>query len=419
MNRILNRIFPPARLSGLSSREARQRKTLYMMLIACIICPLAVILFSIILDVAHVYYTGRSYIYLGSYIFLGVCTIILLIERFISSRIANWLFILLISAGVLLGDSPRAFLEGQSIFFLVLPVILTGLLLRPWAGYVMAAIMTIGEVVGFFIYHTGIPNIAALFMFFILAWVIDFTTSSLERALDTEQKKSQALIESEKAIAAQNQHIQEISQKLLEVQELERHLLATELHDDLGQSLTSLKLTLELISRIPSHRQRDEKINEAGEMVAELMKRVRNLSLDLRPPMLDDFGLFAALRWWFDRFQTRTGITIHCDFDLDDKDRFNRPVETAAFRIIQEALTNVARHASVTEAEVKISTGSTLSIEISDRGAGFNVHQVISSKPDSIGLSGMQERVRLLGGRMEVESNPGAGTRVLAWIPCS
>jgi len=147
------------------------------------------------------------------------------------------------------------------------------------------------------------------------------------------------------------------------------------------------------------------------------MNKVRNLSLDLRPAMLDDFGLFVALRWWFDRFETRTGISIRCDYDLECKDRFEPQVETTAFRIIQEALTNVARHAPVKEAQVSLSTGNVLSIEVTDKGSGFNVAQVTREEADSVGLSGMQERVRLLGGSVEIISTPGSGTRVLAQIP--
>ena len=227
----------------------------------------------------------------------------------------------------------------------------------------------------------------------------------------TERKRAR------EAITIQNLRIKEISRRLLEVQERERHLLASELHDDLGQSLTSLKLMLEITGKARTATGRHKRIAEAREMVSELMNKVRNLSLDLRPAMLDDFGLFVALRWLFDLFQSRTGISIKCNHDLDSKQRFAPHVETTAFRIIQEALTNIARYASVKEAEVILSTEKALSIEVSDKGTGFNVAEVAQNAVNSAGLSGMQERARLLGGSMNIISNPGEGTRVIAEIP--
>lgn len=204
---------------------------------------------------------------------------------------------------------------------------------------------------------------------------------------------------------------------MLEVQEQERHLLASELHDDLGQSLTSLKLMLELSSRSRSTTNRQKKIAEARGLVVDLMNKVRNLSLDLRPAMLDDFGLFAALRWLVDRFKSQTGMVIHCNYDLNSQQRFESHLETAAFRIIQEALTNVARHASVREAQVSILVDGDLKIEVTDNGTGFDIDQAIRNITGSAGLSGMQERARLAGGRVEFISKPNSGTRVIAQIP--
>ncbi len=227
----------------------------------------------------------------------------------------------------------------------------------------------------------------------------------------TERKQAQ------EAIVLQNQRIQEVSRLLVEVQEREKHLLAAELHDDLGQSLTSLKLMLELASTTRSSVTRKKELEKVRELVSELMRKVRNLSLDLRPAMLDDFGLFAALRWLFERFQSQTGIAVRCNFDPDSKQRFDPAVETAAFRLIQEALTNVARHASVQEAQVRLTIGNTLSVEIADQGPGFDYAEKASQVTGSRGVAGMQERARLLGGRVDILSGKGSGTRVLAEIP--
>jgi signal transduction histidine kinase len=194
-------------------------------------------------------------------------------------------------------------------------------------------------------------------------------------------------------------------------------MLATELHDDLGQSLTSLKLMLEFsASKHATHKQQ-EVMRNARELLVELMDKVRNLSLDLRPAMLDDFGLFATLRWLFERFHTQTGISIRCNYNLDSAQRFPAPVEIGAFRIIQEALTNIARHAAVKEAQVNIEIDKNLAIEIADHGTGFDFSGDINQLASSGGLSGMQERARLLGGKVLIFSKKGAGTRVVAEIP--
>jgi PAS domain S-box-containing protein len=227
----------------------------------------------------------------------------------------------------------------------------------------------------------------------------------------TERKRTQ------EAIERQNQQIQKVSRKLVEVQEQEKRLLATELHDDFGQSLTSLKLMLELASGTRSSATRKKELDKILELVAESMNKVRNLSLDLRPAMLDDFGLFAALRWFFERYHSRTGIAVHCNYNLNSDQRFEAHVETAAFRIIQEALTNVARHASVHEAQVTLAIGDRLSIEIADQGSGFDHAETAKKITGSGGVSGMQERARLLGGRVEIISEKGSGTRVRAEIP--
>jgi PAS domain S-box-containing protein len=193
--------------------------------------------------------------------------------------------------------------------------------------------------------------------------------------------------------------------RLLEVQESERRHLARELHDEVGQALTGLKLVLE----------RAAGPGEAVELVKELMTRVRDLSLRLRPTMLDDLGLLPALLWLFERYTVQTGVQIAFEHRLPP-DRFPAAVETAAFRIVQEALTNVARHAGVMEAVVRLwYDAGLLGVQVEDRGDGFDPAKPGAST--SGGLSGMRERASLLGGRLEVESGPGAGTRLTAELP--
>ena len=206
-----------------------------------------------------------------------------------------------------------------------------------------------------------------------------------------------------------------LSQRLIEVQEIERRHLARELHDEVGQVLTALKLSLDAIDRTPlpaGH----ARLRDARQHLDELLARVRDLSLDLRPAMLDDLGLLAALVWLVDRYSQQSNIRMHVEHDGLDR-RFAPQIETGAYRIVQEALTNVARHAGVTQATVRLWVEErTLTIQIIDTGKGFDP---ALASVDGVrgGVLGMRERARLLGGDLTVESTPGEGTRVIARLP--
>jgi len=142
------------------------------------------------------------------------------------------------------------------------------------------------------------------------------------------------------------------------------------------------------------------------------------LSLGLRPTMLDDLGLLPALLWLTKRFADQTGVHVHLEHAGLDR-RFAPEIETAVYRIVQEALTNVARHASVKEATARIwATQDSLHVQVEDRGKGFRVEGALAA-PTSSGLSGMRERAVALGGDLIVESTPGVGTRVTLQVPLS
>ncbi len=204
-----------------------------------------------------------------------------------------------------------------------------------------------------------------------------------------------------------------LSRRLMEVQETERRNIALELHDEIGQVLTGLKLSLEMGARLPAE-EAGKGLAQARVLVNELMARVRKLSLDLRPAMLDDLGLLPALLWHFEHYTAQTQVRVNFKHSGLEKRRFGMEVETAAYRMVQEALTNVARHAQVQDVTVRLSTHpQTLSIEIEDHGKGFDVESVLSASETS-GLAGMRERAVLLGGSLNIESQPGAGTRLTA-----
>lgn len=217
----------------------------------------------------------------------------------------------------------------------------------------------------------------------------------------------------ERAQREYSDRLKVLSRRLMEVQETERRNIARELHDEIGQVLTGLKLTLEMGARLPPEGVRTS-LEQAQVLVNELMARARKLSLDLRPGMLDDLGLVPALLWHIEHYTALT--KVHVDFmhrGLEGR-RFSTEVETASYRIIQEALTNVARHSGASEATARIWTqDGKLLIKVEDAGCGFDPEASIASKETS-GLAGMLERAVLLEGILRVDSRPGGGTCLTA-----
>ena len=141
------------------------------------------------------------------------------------------------------------------------------------------------------------------------------------------------------------------------------------------------------------------------------------MSLDLRPAMLDDLGLLAALLWHFERYTAQTAIKVNFRHAALAEKRFSPELETAAYRIVQEALTNAARHSGAKEVDVYIHAGpKALVIQVEDNGAGFDVNKALASRSSS-GLTGMQERAALISGEFVLSSNPGRGTQLRAELP--
>ncbi len=207
---------------------------------------------------------------------------------------------------------------------------------------------------------------------------------------------------------------QSVSSRLLEVQEAERRRLARELHDEIGQLLTGLRLLLRLNGDSPDAL--ETRLEQARAIVDDLLARVRRFSFDLRPAELDQFGLLPALRTLFERYTAQTGVLVNFERQAVGK-RFASEVETGAYRVVQEALTNAARHANVAGVAVRVWTdGNIVHLQIEDRGRGFDP-QVALKAPRASGLIGMRERVRLLGGRLILESSLGSGTTISAELP--
>jgi signal transduction histidine kinase len=211
---------------------------------------------------------------------------------------------------------------------------------------------------------------------------------------------------------------QRLARQLLQAQEMERRRLARELHDEIGQALTAVKLNLKALEGRLSVKH-SKALAESLAIVDTALQQVRGLSLDLRPAILDDLGLAAALRWYVDRQAQRGGIAM--DFRNESPGaRSSVLLETTCFRVAQEALTNVLRHAKAKRVSVRIQQKpDALNLYIEDDGIGFDTEQARQKAAGGacLGLLGMQERVILAGGRLDVTSTPGSGTSIHVCLP--
>jgi len=211
------------------------------------------------------------------------------------------------------------------------------------------------------------------------------------------------------------ERLQVLSRQLVDLQETERRELARELHDQIGQMLTGLRMTLRTAMDVDPNEQRGY-LATADELARELLGRVRALALDLRPAMLDDLGLLEALLWHHEQYTARTGVRVIFKHSGLER-RLPGPTETAAYRIVQESLTNVARHAQIDEVEVQAWTdGDGLLLQIEDHGCGFDSEAALA-RGTSSGLTGMRERAAVLGGWLRITSAPGESTTVTAMLP--
>jgi PAS domain S-box-containing protein len=219
----------------------------------------------------------------------------------------------------------------------------------------------------------------------------------------------------EQELRASSEQLRSLAGHLLTVREEERARISRAVHDELGQSLTAVKMDLAwLARRLPQENgEMLERIRSTRQLAESLIQEVRRISTELRPGILD-MGLASALEWQVQEFQARTGIP--CNLRLLTHEAFAPDVSTALFRILQETLTNVARHAKATRAEVVLQKQQDrLVLWMRDNGRGFD--QADPSLSKSLGLLGMRERAAILGGQVKISSAPGKGTTVAAWIP--
>jgi signal transduction histidine kinase len=203
--------------------------------------------------------------------------------------------------------------------------------------------------------------------------------------------------------------------RVVAAQELERRRLARELHDETGQALTSILLGLRTVDDARDEAELRGAVTLVRDLVRTTLEDVRRLAVELRPSALDDFGLVAALERLTQTFGEQTEIAVRFEQLLPNAERLPAEVETALYRIVQESLTNVVKHARASNVRVVLArTDDSVSLLIEDDGVGFDPN---SPSENGIGLVGMQERVALLGGQLIIESRPGAGTTFVTEVP--
>ncbi len=240
--------------------------------------------------------------------------------------------------------------------------------------------------------------------------VVEFTGTVMDV---TESKRS------EEALQRSFDQLRALTAQLQSVREEERTMVAREIHDELGQALTAIKLDVSALVRElrPDQGHAIQRSQSILKLLDETIQSVQRISTNLRPGILDDLGLAAALEWTAEEFQARTGTK--CWISVSDEDTaIDTDRATALFRIFQETLTNVARHAKATEVNVRlVKENGNLILEVHDNGLGIREEQLSAGK--SLGILGMRERARLLGGELTIQGVPGGGTTVRVRIPCA
>ena len=222
----------------------------------------------------------------------------------------------------------------------------------------------------------------------------------------TESKKLKTEIEDT------NVQLTNLTKHIQDLRENERQALAREIHDDLGQTLTALKMDLKSIQKniLPANQEAINKTDAAGKLVDQAIKTTQQITSELRPGLIDDLGLLAALEWYTDQYIDRTGLELNREFLLDEED-IPSSFKITFYRIVQEALNNVTKHAEAKKVQIILSTdGEFVQLTIQDNGKGISESDI--TKADSFGLLGMRERAQAIGGKLQIDSTQGKGTTI-------
>jgi len=276
-------------------------------------------------------------------------------------------------------------------------------------------------------FHQAVPYWNALVrfgVFFIIVYLLGgLRNLSRNLELNVASRTAELLSEiaerrkTEERLKRNTEKLRLLTKRVQNIREEENSKIAREIHDHLGQALTAIKIeTVSLSKKYANDSALIDRLMGIVGIVDETIKSTRQISARLRPRLLDELGLLPAIEWQLKEFQQRTGIMCNL-FALENGVKIPSPVSTAAFRIFQEALTNVARHSEATEVDVRVSFESqeNLLLIVSDNGKGLP-HEVDDSNI-GLGILGMMERAHLLGGSVEVKSADNGGTIVKALIP--
>lgn len=244
------------------------------------------------------------------------------------------------------------------------------------------------------------------------------TCSDIHDSKLLEQSIRDSAIELERMVDVRTAELRRLSSRLMTLQDEERRRIAREIHDGLGQELAAAKMIMDGILSKDSSPSVQQAAADASQLVDRAIRQVRTISHLLHPPLLDEVGLGSALRWYLEGLSERSGIEIHLEIDPPDLGRLKPELETAIFRIIQEALTNMFRHSGARNGRVSLTESERdIVVRVRDDGKGIE-EQVIQLRPESVGvgIGGMRQRVNELGGSLRL-ANANPGTIVEVVIP--
>ena len=241
-------------------------------------------------------------------------------------------------------------------------------------------------------------------------------TGELEKRVDDRTKEVLSLYEE---IRRKEEIRGELLHKVISVQEEERKRIARELHDEMSQTLTAVLIALEAVRQIDLPKTVEERVRTIKGLALRDIDCLNRMIFDLRPTVLDDLGLSAAIKWYAEERLNPLGINVHFEGDILEI-RLPTEIETALFRVVQEAITNIAKHSEAENVIINLElTNGLVAFEIEDDGQGFDIEGVSDTKRGGrgLGLLGMKERVLLIEGTFEIYSQPHSGTRVVVTVP--
>ncbi len=245
-------------------------------------------------------------------------------------------------------------------------------------------------------------------------------TSKIKVFLELHWQKNRVVENTEKLMASEanlleaKKQLEQMNDYLIMAIEEERSSISLQVHDELGQAMTALKMDLSWLRQNRMNAEAaEEKIDRMMHMTNDVIRKVQRISSELHPGLLDDLGLVAAIEWYCREFSERTGII--CDLDLEETEAIQPDINLALFRVFQESMTNIIRHANATTVDIRLSYTPHTQLTIGDNGVGIASEKVTSGK--SFGIIGMRQRISRCGGTVEISSNNGKGTLVTVNIP--